>query len=298
MLTCILVPLDGSSRAEQALPVAARLCRALSGRLVVAQVLPYPAMVIGTIGSYVPANVYQQLADDQQKMAQTYLRQVAQRLQAEGLPVEVQIQEGEPATSLLRIASELPATLVVMTTHGRTGLARFALGSVADRMVRGGEAPVLLLRSSLDGPPAPGPTLERGLVPLDGTPLAERALDLVCQLAGPVLREVTLLRAVGPNESAADTEAARQYLDAARERLLGRLADKTCVVKTEVRAGRAADAILACAVGPNDFIIMATHGSAGIGRWVIGTVTDRVLRGGRSSLLLVHPPHGEAALER
>jgi nucleotide-binding universal stress UspA family protein len=292
----LLVPLDGSPLSEQAIPMAAQLCRSLAGRLILVRVLPYPVLPLAADGGYVPADVYQQLEEDERHMAQDELQPLTQSLQSQGLSSEMRIEVGQPASALLDMAERLPADLIVMTTHGRTGLARFALGSVADRVVRGGHVPVLLLRSFAATPDTP--TLAQALVPLDGTPFAERALELALRLAGPVLREVTLLRVVDDQASKPVMDDAQQYLDMARSRLVERLAHGACTVHTAVRSGNVADVILAAAGQPSDLVLMATHGSAGIGRWVVGTVTDRVLRGGQASLLLVHPAHDNAATER
>jgi nucleotide-binding universal stress UspA family protein len=296
----VLVPLDGSPLAERALPVAKHVCRALNGKLVLARVLPTVVLPLAAYGGYLPGDIYQQLADDQRRMAEQDLNPLAERLRAEGLPVDARFQMGEPAPSLLDLAERLPADLIVMTTHGRTGLARFALGSVADRVVRGSDVPVLLLRSFAESAAAPEatPALQRGLVPLDGTPLAEHALDPARQLAGSLLQQLTLLRVADPRDGQPGLDQAQQYLDTVRSQLLGQLATGTCTVETLVRSGSAADVILAATAHQHDLIIMATHGSAGIGRWVVGTVTDRVLRGGQTPLLLVHPRHDSRGEER
>jgi nucleotide-binding universal stress UspA family protein len=292
----MLVPLDGSPLAEQALPVAAQVCHALAGHLVVARVLPYPVEPLAAMGGYIPGEIYQDLEDDQRRLAQDYLKPLVERLETQGLSVEIRLEEGQPASVLLDVAKRLPADLIVMTSHGRTGLARFALGSVADRLVRDGEVPVLLLRSFATSSAPANP--RRALIPLDGTQFAERALDLASRLAGPLLREVTLLQVVDPRDGSHAVQEAQWYLDVVRGRLLERLTTGACTVHTLVRTGSAADAILACAEQGQDLILMATHGGAGIDRWVVGTVTDRVLRGGQTPLLLVHPPHDHAASER
>jgi nucleotide-binding universal stress UspA family protein len=276
--------------------VAEQWCRALGGHLVLARVLPFPIEPLAAMGNYVPSEIYQQLANDQRRAAQDYLKPLVERLETQGLSAEVCLQDGQPATTLIDIAKRLPADLIVMTTHGRTGLARFALGSVADRLVRGGEMPVLLLRPF--APPADPSTLLRALIPLDGTPFSERALDLACRLAGSVLSEMTLLRVVDPRDGSHAVQETRWHLDMVRNRLLERIGNNVCTVHILVRTGSAADAILACASQGRDLVLMATHGSAGVGRWVVGTVTDRVLHGGQTPLLLVHPSHNHAGSER
>ena len=94
---------------------------------------------------------------------------------------------------------------------GRTGLSRFALGVVADRVVRGGRVPVLLLQSFASA--QADIDLRRALVPLDGSSLAEKALDLIVELAGPVVQEITLLRAVDPRDGSEGLRQAESYLE-------------------------------------------------------------------------------------
>jgi nucleotide-binding universal stress UspA family protein len=292
----ILVPLDGSALAAQALPVAERLCAQLGGELELLRTLPNVVLPYGASAIYIPADTYQKLEADQEREAATYLHGLAAELGKRGIPAQAHLAWGDPAATILDLAGARKVGLVVMTTHGWTGLARFALGSVADRVVRGGAAPVLLLRSFLsatEASVATAPMLERALVPLDGSPLAASVLyTIALQLAGPVLHEITLLRVADPRDGLEAMTAAEGYLDAERERLLERLAGCHCCVSRQVCANRSpAQVIVECAREEEcDLVLMSTHGEAGIGRWAFGGVTDRVLRDGKKPLLLVHPP--------
>lgn len=290
--TRILVPLDGSELATKALPVAAFLARKLSAELHLVSVVPLVILPYITGGAYVPANVYQRLDDDRQHEARQYLDQAARGVQENGIQVQTHLERGDAASALLDLASKQQINLVVMTTHGRTGLARLTLGSVADRVVRSGAAPVLLVRSFPAS--AHDHTLSHALVPLDGSPLAEKPLDsLVTLLAGPVLQTVTLVRVADPRNGDAGRQQCEQYLNAVRDRLIGRLAGRNSVISALVRSSsNPAAAIVAYAEeGACDLVLMSTHGEAGIGRLAFGSVTDRVLRDGKTPLLLVHPPH-------
>lgn len=290
----VLVPLDGSALASKAVPVAEYLCRQLAAELDLVIVLPTLVLppVVGQ--EYVPAEVYQQIAEQQRQDARAHLDRVTAdvRQQGVGTAVHEHIARGNTAAEVLDLAAQLRPTLIVMTTHGRTGLARFALGSVADRVVRGGEAPVLLLRSFPS--PRHGPRLAHALVPLDGSPLAESPLfSIVLQLAGPVLRSITLLRVADPRDGIEGRLAAETYLAAVRQRLLERLEGRDCYVTSHLRVSRnPAQCIVDCAEEEEecDLVLMSTHGEAGIGRLAFGGVTDRVLRDGQTPLLLVHPP--------
>lgn len=290
----VLVPLDGSSLAAKAVPIAEYLCRQLAAELDLVIVLPTLVLppVVGQ--EYVPAEVYQQIEEQQRQDARAHLDRVAAdvRQQGVGTAVHEHLARGNTAAEVLDLAAQLRPTLIVMTTHGRTGLARFALGSVADRVVRGGEAPVLLLRSFPS--PRHGPSLAHALVPLDGSPLAESPLfSIVLQLAGPVLRSITLLRVADPRDGIEGRLAAETYLAAVQQRVLERLEGRDCHVTSRLRVGRnPAQCIMDCAEEEEecDLVLMSTHGEAGIGRLAFGGVTDRVLRDGQTPLLLVHPP--------
>jgi nucleotide-binding universal stress UspA family protein len=140
----ILVPLDGSTTSEAALDEAIRLAQALGATLDLMQVVPLPWAVYGASAEvWVRADIDDLLA----KGADDYLAQVQQRVPA-GITVERHVLRGAPAISVLDHAESTGADLLVMGTHGRSGVSRFILGSVADQVVRSGRAPVLLVRGT------------------------------------------------------------------------------------------------------------------------------------------------------
>lgn len=286
----ILVPLDGSDLAAQALPVAEAICRQIAGNLDLVMVLQ--PVVLPYLGgdSYVPGDVYQRIDAGRTQEAQKYLDKVADQTHDQNIPTQIHLERGDPASRLLDLANTLGSALIVMTTHGRTGLARFALGSVADRVVRGGEAPVLLIRSFPT--PAHELKLAHALVPLDGSLQAEAPLFTVTDLlAGSVFRTITLLRVADPRDGEMGRHLCENYLTAVRQRLLDHLDDRECDVSVLVRSSKSpATTIIETAQdGECDLVFMATRGEAGIGRWAFGGVTDRVLRDGTTPLLLAHP---------
>lgn len=286
----ILVPLDGSELAAKALPVAEGLCRQLSAQLDLVSVLQ-PAVIPYVGGEpYVPGEVYTRIDTERTQEIKKYLTATAATAREHGIATQIHIERGDPASGVLDTAQELGTMLIVMTTHGRTGLTRFALGSVADRVVRGGAAPVLLVRSFPE--PVHAQDLSHALIPLDGSPLAEAPVfSLVPQLAGTVLRTITLLRVADPRDGEGGRQMCENYLTAVRQRLVDRLGDRECAVSVLVRSGKnpAATIVEASQDGECDLVLMSTHGEAGIGRWAFGGVTDRVLRDGKSPMLLMHP---------
>jgi nucleotide-binding universal stress UspA family protein len=176
-------------------------------------------------------------------------------------------------------------TLVMMSTHGRTGLSRFALGSVAELVVREAATPVFLVRGLADHPC----TFDSILVPLDGSTIAEAVLPCVEAIAPALKSKVFLLR-VPANEDVTD---ARDYLTAIATRLR---AAGIKDVHTSVRPGPADEAIIHTAERENvSFIAMATHGRSGVRRWVLGSIADRVLHTAPIPTLLVRGEEGPPA---
>ena len=292
----ILVPLDGSTRAEAALAIAEQLGRSLHATLILARVMPTVPLPFVSSSAPLPAESYQQLLDDERNVARAYVEQQTKRLEQQEQSVKIMIAEGDPAATLLDTCASEHVRLVVMTTHGRTGLARFALGSVADRMVRYGHVPVLLLRSSpVRGSDAktvhPEVTrLERVLVPLDGSVLAEAALPLAVDLGGVVIHHITLVRVLPYTADERTRAEATSYLDARARELRSQLLGDDCTVTTLIREGVVpGEEISEQAEDDGSLVLMATHGRGGIRRWMLGSVANQVVHMGHVPVLLIHP---------
>jgi nucleotide-binding universal stress UspA family protein len=134
----ILVPLDGSPLAEQALPWVRQIAAEALAQVVLLTVLPPP----GTGPAPPPA-----VAVAQAGSAETYLGEIKARMTAPGVQVTMRVTHGDPATEIGRVTEEVGADLIVMATHGRTGLPRLRLGSVATKVVQASAAPILLVRA-------------------------------------------------------------------------------------------------------------------------------------------------------
>jgi nucleotide-binding universal stress UspA family protein len=229
---------------------------------------------------YAPISVYDEFMAAERREAQAYLERVRGRVSGEGVPTHLERLDGAAAVALLDYEREAGIDLVVMCSHGRSGLARFALGSVAERLLRHGAAPVLLVRAY--GPPA---ALAHIVIPLDGSPGAEAALQAATHLSRAVVQEVTLLRVIDAPEEGAEAE---RYLEGAAHRLqhtgLMRGGEARC--RRLVRQGDPAQVIVETA-GTERLVVMATHGRSGVTRWALGSVADRVARGGAAAVLLV-----------
>lgn len=284
----ILVPLDRSERAERALPVAERLAAAFNSTLLLAQVSEPVATLRDFPGPAIVPGVYRELSEIEDQLTREYLDRIGASVRDKGLAVVTRGLHGQPAPILLDLEESEHVDLVVMASHGHGGIERFAFGSVADRILRHGTAPVLVVRPW--GDERRYQSLAHALLPLDGSTTAEAAFSMVQALAGDPVHHVTLLRVVDPDVPAGETEAARAYLQATRERLSAELGDRGCAVDELVRYGGAAEQIVDASQEGYDLLIVSTHGRTGPRRWVLGSVADRVLQGARIPVLLVRAP--------
>src|SRR5262245_58898575 len=180
MLRHILIPLDGSDLAERAIPVAARIAPATEGgEISLVRIVRAPAEFETSV---TPTTVWAPAADeDERREAAKYLREVAQRPELSGLAVAERIYAGPPSATLLMAARSLGVDLIVMTSRGRSGVTRWLLGSVAEGVARESPAPTLIVRAEKDA--AAMALGGAGLVPLDGSPLAETAIEPAAWLA-------------------------------------------------------------------------------------------------------------------
>lgn len=297
----ILVPLDGSAVAERALPLAGRIARASGAALRLVLVHhATPASAI-TVPQIVPAD-YDAVTRESEE---SYLGQVAERAGGDGTAVTTALLEGVVADAIAADVAAAGADLVVMTTHGRGPVSRFWMGSVADELVRTLTVPVLLIRADAEQ----DHTMPRRiLVPLDGSPRAERALEhaaAFARLGGgglellqvvppimPVVPDGAPLMPPAPPAQAGDllVESARAYVERQAEEVRGRgLAARAEVV---VDASAAAAIVEVSQRDGIDLVAIATHGAGGLRRAVLGSVTDKVLRTTRRPLLVIRPEPG------
>ena len=187
MFTRILVPLDGSTRAERAIPVAARIARAAHGTVVLVQVATIPFTYSPYLGSAAYAD---KAIEADLNETERYLNTLANSEALEGIKTTTTALFGSAASAILSTASSYNIDLIIMTSQGKTGMKRWMLGSVAQKIARYSAMPVLVLHEK---GPLVGPHLDnrplRALVPLDGSALAKAALEpavqLVAAIAGP-----------------------------------------------------------------------------------------------------------------
>ena len=299
-LARIMVALDGSAFAEHAIDAAAEIARRTGASLQLVRV--HEPLLPGGL----PPNA-EWLAESVHDTV-SYLGSRADELRAAGLEAGTTMLDGAPVEALCFEAQRSDADLIVMATHGRTGVLRAFLGSVADGVARHSDVPVLLVRA----PGVPGlavrpPALGRILVALDGTPQAEAAFPLVASLATAFDSMVQLLRVVRPEMSpllgaplappvlTLDFEAtakaralAGDYLLDVEDRL--RAAGVERISLQTVTSGAVAREIVDEAKSwKADLVVLGFH-ARGASRLFFGSVTDSVVRQGNMAVLLVRAP--------
>jgi len=279
MLRHILVPVDGSELSERALPYAALIARAQRAKVTLIRALEiehFSWSNVSETGFSLPENLDPEI-HTVWNAARDHLLQQRDWLIANGVNAEAALRGGQATSVLLDIEHELTPDLCIMATHGRSGLARFALGSVADRLLREGTAPELMIPAFASAEPR----FTRAVLPLDGSPLAEQTLPLVEALAGKPLASARLLMALGDHtvrlpshpEHEATEPQATEYLDG----VATRLTKAGISVDVSVVGGHAVEAIEAAAADA-DVVIMSTHGRGGLDRWRHGSVAERATR--------------------
>lgn len=319
MFERILVPLDGSTRAEAALPIAARVARATGSSVVLLQVTS-PPMSDGIIYGYgsgqgATATISESVGEREEIEAAAYLTRIARSDLFEGIATTTEVDVGSPAPQILALAEQSSVNLIILCSHGRTGLTRWVLGSVAQRVIHHSHVPVLVLREGGSALTMTGRPL-RAVVAVDGSPIAETALipaaHLVAALSQHTQGVLHLLHVVKPYVSLSDEDAishhdreeveqAQVYLQRVRERLLAQTSDLNLQITwSATLAQDAAETIVTTAEKETestgekscDVLAMATHGRGGIEHWVMGSVTERVLEATTLPMLVIRPSQG------
>lgn len=324
MFKQILVPLDGSERAERALPVAARIARAQHASLILLRVVP----TLVEYGPYmrmpgIPIEFEQQVIEQDMAQAKKYLETVAAMELMAGIPHEIQAQiaQGDAgiAEHILSFIQSRSIDLVIMCSHGYAGLKRWAFGSVAHKLVRHCPIPVLVLRGRDDVLRArAGQTSVRVLVGLDGSTLAEAALEpaiqLSCALSSPAPGALHLARVlplppprgIFRHEGFAEAHERiiaeeKSYLDDIAQRIhsedkehAGLSISSSLVIQKDVAssligiAEKSEDVDHIPDFTGCDVIALTTHGRSGLDHWALGSVAERILETTSLPLLVVH----------
>jgi nucleotide-binding universal stress UspA family protein len=298
MYTNLLIPLDGSEAAETVLPFARLLAGALKipiRLLVVVDVSVMTAHIAADKARYLD-----ELIAGGERTSRAYLKELSASLN--GFSVEDSVERGDPAEVIIEKAAQEKGTLVAMATHGRSGFDRWLLGSVAEKVLRGTSNDLFLVRANEKSSVKDKISLKSVIVPLDGSELAERVLPSVVEMAKVLDLEVKLFRAYelaasayyGREDHLPDYQQlkakgradAQSYLEDQVEALKRNGLSKVTSILTD---GTGADEIITCArEHPESLVAMCTHGRSGVTRWVLGSVTEKVVRHAGNPMLIAH----------
>jgi nucleotide-binding universal stress UspA family protein len=290
MISKILVPLDGSQLAEQILPYAHRL----------GEVFKAPVELLSVADSQARAPFKPSGGDED------YLKTVAGQFPAT-VKVNATVELGNPAEVIVKRAKLDPGCLIAMVTHGFSGIKRWLLGSVATKVIHAAENPLLLVRAGGRAEAKSTVRFDFIIVPLDGSKLAESVLPAVLDFARSMESEVVLAGAYQlpatayyRADDASGAEAfipsyeelvaamsreTREYLDAKVNELRGQGLPR---VRAEILEGPAAEQIIDLARNTaGSLIAMCTHGRSGLRRWLLGSVTEKVVRHAQSPILIL-----------
>ena len=283
----ILVPLDGSREAESVLPYLRDLAPRFDSHV----------QVLG-VGIGRKTRRVNRLLED-------YINRVTDGLRSDNIEAEAVIRYGTAADKILDFTIKKEIDLVIMATHGRSGITRWWMGSVAEKVISEATAPVLLVRSkrpSKTGTAGKLHFLHKILAPLDGSDIGESALPYTETLAIKSRASVDLLQIISPPGT---VEASllggpdwRKFIKAMHDggenylkSIAKRLSDNGIKTTYEVATGDPADKIVEYAEDKQaSLIAMSTHGRTGLARWVLGSVADKVLHSARIPVLLVRSP--------
>ncbi len=301
----ILVPLDGSGFGEQSVSLAAALSRRahVPMELIHVHVPHADAHFLGSTAYRWEGADLRTYDREDRESEYDYLKYTAKKLTSnEGSDVRCVMLKGEVPDAIHAYAEANPDGIILMTTHGRTGLSRAWLGSVADTLIRSSPVPVLLLRPSEKGSAEdlPQADFSRILIALDGSKRAEKALGPATDIARAFESTVKLFHVMPPgvrlaahsgNEGVRNANkvvtGAFDYL----EEIASGLREEGFEVAVEVvDSVRPAEAILEVIRRDNiDLVALATRGQEGLQRAMLGSVADKVLRGAEVPMLVVGP---------
>lgn len=300
MYAHILLPLDGTRLAEQALPYVALVARRTGAQVHLATVRPHSGLAPSDLPDMEPP----------QHMPEEYLAAVAGRLREAGVDnVSATVLTGpEIPRALEEHRQQIGGDVTVMCSHGRGPARRAWMGSVTDAYARMSAAPILVVRARPDSGAASDPSADVGfrrvLIPIDGSPLSLRALQPAVELTRPDGAAYTLVRLSEPPRALgswwfpAGAEMTEQQLATARS---GGEDDLEVASRRMTSLGADArtmfafvdhvpEGILACAREQEaSLIAMATHGRGGLRRLTLGSTADKVLRAAECPVLIVRP---------
>lgn len=295
----IMVPTDGSGFDRKAILVALRVAERCGAKVLLVRVVTSGAY-LGTEATDRLTSVNVLRAEHRAALSELNAL-VAECRNLSSAEISADLEEGPAAEVLERYAKLNEIDLIVISSHGRRGLARLSLGSVTDSLIRGTTIPVLVVKPNASYlTPEVSQEFHRIIVPLDGSSLAEQILDRVIPLAKLEGKEVMLLHVLTPLEDWYEEGDIRRLSwwkkkVAAAQTYLSRKAEEIrlqgVAVRIDVVAGdEAAKALADYARSEGaDLIAIATHGRGGLARVVRGSVADDVIKSSTCSILVLNP---------
>ena len=281
MIERIVVPLDGSMTAEAILPQVRRVLYRNDSEIILVRALPTPLVEEAAV-----------LAEVQLGAAREYVMGQVEKLQRQGVRVRHVLRMGSPVEVILDVVESEKATLIALATHGKTGLQRFLLGSVAEALLRRSPVPVLLVRPfwSYDLTPPKGAELRPVrsiLLPVDGSGLARQALPGLLEFASLFEARIVLLRILAGADSrvveAPENSKARAELEDLAQAIEKRGVETLRLLGTGDPVPRILETVREQSI---DVIAMTTHGRRGLSRMKHGSLTEEVLRKAEVPLLV------------
>jgi len=296
MYSKILVPLDGSERSERVLPPARSIVEALKVDVELLQAID--PKIVTAFSDPEHGRYVDQVGSSLRNNSINYLERIANSF-PDPSKVTCSAELGNAAEVIADKAAADPGTIIAMSTHGRSGVKRWLLGSTADKVLHAAHSPLLLVRATDDTPLGETTWLKKIVVPLDGSKLAELTLPHVVELAKNLGLEVVLVRVFDPLSQGhipyvayigeKMREEAKAYLELKVRGLKGEgLKDVSYLLLQGNAAAKIVDITLAT---HDNLVAICTHCRSGIGRWVLGSVTDRVVRYSGDPVLVIRASH-------
>ncbi len=298
MIRQILIPLDGSKTAEDVLPYARALAKRLKIPVELMAVIDIAEMAMHV--SPEKARYLDTVVQEGIRNSQEYLKEIAHTFT--GLVVKCTVDKGRAEEAIIERGSKNQDTLIAMATHGRSGVSRWLLGSVTEKVLRGASNPLLLIRADEGSKTQGDADLKSAIVPLDGSETAESVLPIVIDLAKELEMEVVLVRSY--NVPANTYAGIEDYYAVNYEQIRGELKSESHgylekkveelkrkgikAISCVLPEGYAAEEIISLGrKTPDNIIAMCTHGRSGVKRWVLGSVTEKVVRHSGDPVLVV-----------
>jgi nucleotide-binding universal stress UspA family protein len=292
----ILVPLDGSELAEVTLWYAARLAARIQSSLTLVYVTQPDELT--------SPHMYECYLKDTVVKVKEHADEIRAEKKDGDITIDYKILKGDPAEEIVDYADKNKIELIILSTQGKGGIKRWAMGNVANKVVGATRKQVLLIRARGAQSDVYKGTLTKVLVPVDGSTESESILHFVNYLASRLVLELTLLHMWArafesyPTQEMVDRDdKTRKQEKAYIEKLGARLTRQGLRVNTvysEVFQGEeAAEIIKMAEEGKFSMVAMATHGRSGVGRWIFGSNANKVLNEGNTPLLLVRPVKGK-----